>query len=232
MAGRLFKDKTQDEQAQTLSVFMPSGKAFMAAQIDDSKLRALINGLAVEQWRSENLMNDITYEHQIDQTTLLIEEWERALGIPDQCFKTDGMLEVRRQQVIAKLAAGIQTAEDFIAFALRLGYTIKTTPGRDLGLFPFTGKFPIMFFDRPQTARYYMRITLVTEVYPNVFPLGFPLPFGPQFGASLTCLLYKLIPANVSLLFDFEIEDQGYIISEDGLSPLETEDELYILSPE
>jgi len=232
MAGRLFLDKTAEQQAETLKAFLPGGRPFFAAGMDGTKLAALMHGLAVETWRAENLMNDITYEHQIDQTTLLIEEWEKALGIPDECFTTTVSLEQRRKQVIAKLAASIQTAEDFVAFASFLGYDITTIPGRDLGLFPFERKFPIMFFDKPVSARYYMLVTIYLDYLPNVFPLNFPLPFGPEFAEGITCLLNKLIPVNVSLLFAYELYDRASFISEPGFDYLVTEDGLDFISPE
>lgn len=216
MAGRLFTNKTTEQQADTLAAFMPGGRPFFAGRMEGTKLRSLFLGLAVETARVEGLLNEITYEHQIDQTTLLIEEWEAALGIPDSCFGIDVPLEQRRKQVIYKLGAGIQTEADFVEFASYLGYDIEVTPGRDIGFFPFTLKFPIQFYDYPQTARFYMHVTIYSDEFPNVFPLEYPIVFGPGLETAIVCLLHHIIPVNVSLTYEFSLVNQGALITESG----------------
>lgn len=227
MAGKLFKSRTVEEQASSLASFMPGGRPFLAARIDGTKLRALLLGLAQELYRADNSLNDITYEHQIDQTTYLIEEWESALGIPGACIPVADTLAERRTNVLLKLKAhGVQTAQDFIDLMGFLGYTITITPGADIGLFALP--FPARFFDRPQTARFTMFVNIITLEFPNVFPLDFPIAFANNIFAMLECLLDKLRPANVQLSIAYELPNADAFITESGKAYINAENGLII----
>jgi uncharacterized protein YmfQ (DUF2313 family) len=58
----------------------------------------------------------------------LLPEWELTLGLPDPCAGEAPSVQVRRQQVAARLSsAGGQSAAYYIGFAQRLGYGITVT---------------------------------------------------------------------------------------------------------
>lgn len=230
MVGRLFRDKSIEQQTTSLASFMPGGRPFLAARLPDTKLRSMLMGLAVELYRVDNLLNDITYEHEIGQTTLLIEEWERALGIPDHCFDTSGTIEQRRTNVLVKLAAmGVQSEQDFVDLATLLGFTVEIIAGAERGLFPFISGFPLYLFDHRATARFTMFVRITTENFPNVFTYTFPIVFGDTAQSVIECLFNQLKPANVEVRFEYTLPDifgiiieteSGYILSEAGDSLL------------
>lgn len=225
-AGRLFKPKSVEDQTDSLASFMPGGRPFLAARIDQTNLRKLLYGLAFELYRVENTLNDITYEHQIDKTTGLIDQWESALGIPWSCFGNTGTIEERRSNVLLKLKMhGIQTEQDFKDLAALLGYVIDIQHGSDRGIFPFREGFPIYFFDSSMTARFTQIINIYTINLPNVFPLDFPINFDGDSSRILECLFNKLIPTSVKTIFHYELPAEGaliteslsyYIVAEDG----------------
>ncbi len=58
----------------------------------------------------------------------LLPEWELTLGLPDPCAGEAPSVQVRRQQVAARLSnAGGQSAAYYIGLAKRLGYGITVT---------------------------------------------------------------------------------------------------------
>lgn len=206
MAGRLFKTKTQLEHSTTLASFLPNGRPFLAKGIPQTNLYKLIYGLAAECARAENLLNDITYEHEIGQTTLLIEEWESALGIPDDCFPKATTLAERRRNVLLKLGGlGLQTAKDFIDLAAVFGVTITIDVGRCYGMFPYNCAFPITFMDSPQTARFTWRVNMWNITPPCIFPFVnlFPICFSSGASNIIECFFNKLRPSNTILTFRY-----------------------------
>ena len=233
MAKKLFKDKTSSEATDSLVSFMPGGRPFLAARLPATKLRKLLVGLAGEILRVDGTLNEMTSEHDINTTTLLIEEWERALGIPDSCFSTDVDLPTRRLQVLVKLAKmGLQTEQDYIDLAALFGYTIETTAGADRGLFPFKLKFPTFFFDSPQSARYTLIITFITLESPNRFALDFAIDFTGDLSNVVRCLFNKLVPSNVDVVYEYRLPDETAYITEDGSYYLTTEaDEILEIEP-
>lgn len=223
MAGRLFKAKTTEEQTTSLAAFLPGGRPFLAAKLSSSTLRTLLVGLGTELSRMEGILNDITYEHQIDQTTSLISQWEAALGIPDGCFSVASSLSDRIRNVSVKLGhMSLQTAQDYIDLGALLGYTVRITAGADRGIFPLA--FPAYVFDSPQTARFLMIVTVETVAIPNVFPLSFQITFSNGFNTIIECVLKHLVPANVQLSFEYTLPDLGAFIDEYGFYYLGTED--------
>lgn len=204
MVGRLFKTKTVEQQTETLASFLPGGKPFLAKRLPQTTLYKLLYGLAVETARAEGLLNDLTYEHEIGQTSLLISRWEAALGIPDDCFSIEGSLEQRRKNVLLKLGGlGLQTEADFIDLAAVFGMQITIEKGAAYSFFPFNTLFPIEFVDCPATARFTWRIRLSSVTPACIFPFNnlFPVCFSDGFGTIVECFFNKLKPANTDLIF-------------------------------
>lgn len=225
MAKDLIRTKSVEDSTDSLVSFLPGGRPFLAARLSNTKLRSLLTGLATELLRVDGTTNEIGREHDITATTQLIEEWERALGIPDSCFSGTGDLATRREHVRIKLAAmGLQSEQDFIDLAALFGYTVQITAGADRGLFPFILAFPIFFFAAPQDARYTQIVTIATTDTPNVFALDFPIRFGSSITNIIQCLMSKLVPANVNLVFEYTLPDEEALITESGLFYLGTED--------
>ena len=228
MAGKLFRSKSVEDQTTSLASFMPGGRAFLASRIPSSTLRTMLVGLATELYRADNVLNEITYEHQIDTTTSLIEEWESALGIPDHCFVVADTLAERRDNIIIKLrASGVQSEQDFIDLAELLGFTVYITAGADRGVFPLG--FPAYVFDRPQSARFLMITTVETLAIPLTFAYDFPIRFGTGLDGVLECLFRIVKPANVELAFEYTLPDEGAFITEDGFYYLALEDDSLLL---
>jgi len=195
----LFKQHSVEDHADSIAAYLPSGELFKSARITDSNFRKLLLGISHELFTAEGYLITAAKEYDIRTTTLFIQEWESALGIPDDCFKGDGTIVERRAHVLIKLIArGTQTAEDFIEMGNLLGLNLVVNAGIDLMRFPFT--FPIFFFDNEKHARFSIVITDVSGVG-SVFPLILPFTLGETTATKLICFLKKLKPANVELFY-------------------------------
>ena len=195
---KLFEVKTQDEMTDSLAAFMPGGRVFAAKGEADSTLRKYLNGLSKELFRIDEQMNLMSEDHDINLTVNFLEQWESAVGIPDDCFDTSGTIEERRFNVLAKLAKmNLTTEQDFIDLASLYGINITITQGAIAGIFPMT--FPITFFASAKEARFTMIVTFDTTL--ETFPLTFPITFGESTIGTIKCLFNKSKPANVQIVY-------------------------------
>ncbi len=199
MGTSLFEKHTKTEQAQSLANYLPGGQFFIAKNVQDTNFRRLLQGFSTELQRNEEILIDTSVEHDIECTTQLIGEWEKSLGIPDDCYPGTGDIEERRTHVIAKLALmNVATREDFEFLAAFLGFTVTIESAREafgLGL-----PSPLPFSLLSNVAA---RFTWVVRGE-NIAIVGLPLnlPFELRKSETLLqCVFNKLKPANTLILF-------------------------------
>jgi uncharacterized protein YmfQ (DUF2313 family) len=193
--------RTVAEQTQTLADYLPNGKLFAPKNLSNSNFRALLTGLAGEIFRAEQ--NLATYKEEINpaETTLFLDEWEAALGIPDSCFLGTGTVSERRRDVLIKLASlGVQTLDDFEVLATTFGLTATLQPLSPYATFPMT--FPLYFVSTEREARFTLLVRFSATTV-SVFPLTFPFTFGAAEYAIIQCLFNKLKPSNVNILYEY-----------------------------
>lgn len=92
-----------------------------------SDFEALVEGLAQEPCRIEERGFAFLDEMDPNTTFELLEDWERLLGIPDECTPEDRELGIseRRLRVLQKLTTGGGQSQAFyILIAQQLGYDI------------------------------------------------------------------------------------------------------------
>lgn len=181
-----------EEHTNALADFLPNGPLFEAKKISDSNFRKLLRGFASELFTAEGYIKTFDEEYSPLVTVLFIEEWERALGIPDACFKADGDIDERRTHILTKLASlGIQTHADYVALGLIFGKTISVEALDEAATPPVTVTYP--------DARFTLVITGAQIV------AGFPpydVPFTPEAsGSTLQCLFDSLIPSNCKVIY-------------------------------
>lgn len=180
------------EQAQSLANYMPGGKVWSAKAIAGTVIRGILDGLGVELWRTESVIETFVQEIIPDETQAYLDEWESMLGIPDDVFKNPRTDAIRLRDINIKLAAlGIQTAEDFVELALdRFGITVTVTGGNAT---------PGDFGSAKEATH-----TIVVEYInpePNYFPLDFPIVFGSTDLGIMRLLFEKVKPATCNILF-------------------------------
>lgn len=115
-----------EQYREQVNLLLPPGRAW--AKAPDSILQRLLRALSESLYRVETRSDDLYRETNPEQTYELLERWERALGLPDNCT-VQGSLTVyeRRRAVVSKLVhAGGQSRPYFIALAASLGYPDAT----------------------------------------------------------------------------------------------------------
>lgn len=191
--------KTLEEHANALSAYLPNGRTFEAKNIDGSNLRDLLVGLAEELKRVQENIGLLESEYLPDKTVLFLDEWEKAVGIPDTCFTGAGTADERRRDILIKFASlGVQTLDDFVALADAFGVAVSLVAGYDVITFPLT--FPVMMFNSETDARFTIIVNF-TDPDTSRFPLVFPVVFGTKEIAILECLFNKVKPANCQIIF-------------------------------
>lgn len=191
---------TKEQHADALARFSPPGELFAAKFIASTTYRQLLTGLACEFQNAEGYVKLLQDEFIPDNTIAFIEEWEKALGIPDDCFDAKGTIAERRRDILAKLASlGVQTAQDFEDLALLFGFVVNVTQGEEfINNFPYI--FPITFPTSAEEARFIIVVEF-TPVTTETFPYTFPLTFSGGTIPILECLFNKLKPANCQVIF-------------------------------
>lgn len=188
-----------DRHTQALADYLPNGRLFEAKNIGDSNFRQLLRGIAGELFTAQGYLKTLDQEYIPDQTVLFLDEWERALGIPGDCFSGTGSNDERRRDILVKLASlGIQTEEDFVMLAEMFGVAVTVTPGLDEIQFPLI--FPVLMFSTKSEARFSIVVEF-TVLDTSRFPLVFPFQFGDDAIAILECLFNKLKPSNCNIIF-------------------------------
>lgn len=195
-----FRPNDIETNAQIFADLLPKGEVFLAKNIYDSNLRKLLRGLSGEMYRVQDKTYEIAFEYVIENTTKLIEEWEKSVGIPDECFSTNVDIELRRKQVIAKLGKmNIQVAEDYIKLAAFFGYNIKinTNLYEDQSRFPL--KFPIKL-NSLKNFKFTIEIEFLNVPPVNNFPLYFPIKFTTSYN-FMVCLFERIKEANIKIIY-------------------------------
>lgn len=195
----LFQRRDIEAYTDSLADYLPGGELFISKSVQDSNFRKLLRGMAWELFRANGLLRDYSCEVLPDQTEKFLNEWESALGIPDDCFTGTGSVTERRRDILTKLAAlGVQTPEDFVELAAIFGVTVTVTPGVEEIQFPLV--FPVLMFNTNKEARFTIVVEF-TVLDTSRFPLTFPIQFGDDVIAILECLFNKLKPANCQIIF-------------------------------
>lgn len=195
----LFKRRDLDQYTNSLADYLPGGRLFASKAVNGSNFRKLLRGMSGELFRSNGLLKEYSEQIIPDQTVKFIEEWESTLDIPDGCFLGTGSIDVRRRDILTKLAAlGVQTAQDFIDLAAIFGVTVTIVPGPTPQFFPFT--FPFVLSGSPKEIRFTIFVEFTVEE-DSRFPLRFPFIFGDELIAILECIFNRLRPANCNVVF-------------------------------
>lgn len=193
----IFPRRTLDEYTDSLAAYLPGGKLFGARSIQDSNFRKLLHGMAGELYRVNGSLNDYASEITPDTTTRFIDEWESALGIPDDCFTGSGTIDERRRDVLTKLAGlGVQTVDDFEALGLVFGKTITVKQLSSDSLPAYSVPFNPIGLPEARFVIIVEGVNLVTNTPPYSVPFDL---FDSE--SILECVFKHLKPANCDVVF-------------------------------
>lgn len=200
---------TDTEHVTALAANLPSGRIWLPKYRPGSNLFRLLLGLAPTFRRMDEKIQRFISQSYPPETVDFLEEWEVALGLPDDCLPIAADVATRQRNILIKLIllGGVQTEQDFVDVAALFGLVVAVNSGiehvvvADGGyeLFGPAMNIPADFADVKQ-ARYTM---VVVETLPDgaTFPYDFPIPFATAEQQEMRCLFEKLAPANVDVVF-------------------------------
>lgn len=111
---------------EMLLALLPPGRAWNRQP--DSVLAKLFEALGVELAQVEQRGEELIAECDPRTTAELLTDWERMLGLPDECTGPLDSLTLRRNAILIRLAEiGGQSISYFVALAARLGIPITIT---------------------------------------------------------------------------------------------------------
>lgn len=193
------------QETGSLAAYFPSGNAWAAKDIPGTVFRLFLEGIASEFGRGALLDEEIRSGIIPDRTTMFIDEWERALGIPDDCFEGRGTDEERRLDIVTKLASlGVQTAEDFVELAAIQGVECTISQNVPLGTFTYTFEAAdggLTFGLSEREIKFTIVVTFLNLPLGVTFPYQFPMPFLTRNVSIVQCLFEKLKPANCAIQY-------------------------------
>ena len=197
------KERNQDEQANVLAQYLPNDPMWNDKNADGTPLRKILLGLAAQWLELRATGNQTVEEYDIRKTTLLLEEWEKTVGIPDCCLTINNKtLEQRRTNVLLKLAGiNATTAKQFKTIAMILGYDIDVNAGKESPYSTFPMTLPFILMD-PTDAIFSIVVTINDPVSTGGFPLTLPFTLASGATEILSCLFDKLKPANSLIFFN------------------------------
>ncbi|MCK5127652.1 MAG: DUF2313 domain-containing protein [candidate division Zixibacteria bacterium] len=195
----MIKKFSLEDHTSALADYLPNGRLFEAKGISDSNFRQLLRGLSGELFNAQGYLKTLDEEYIPDLTNLFLDEWEQALGIPDECFSGTGSNDDRRRGILVKLAAlGVQTAQEFEDLGELFGVDVNVSPGIEAASFALS--FPIIFSNSPADSRHIIVVDFPIPVG-GFFIYNFPISFGESSQFILKCLFSKLRPANCKIIF-------------------------------
>ena len=107
---------------------MPPGQLY--TQRPDSVLQQVLNGLAAELDRIECRVLDLPRQLDPSEGEASLSDWERVLGLPDECSASSTTADARRRAVLGRLLSGGSLSRQFyINLARSLGYEIGIEEG-------------------------------------------------------------------------------------------------------
>jgi uncharacterized protein YmfQ (DUF2313 family) len=111
---------------EQLVLLQPPGAAL--PRDPDTDWGRLLQGLALEFERVEERSDSLIRESDPRSTLELLQDWERAYGLPDACAAGGYTIQERRAALVARVTdIGRQDADYYRALAAELGYDVDVT---------------------------------------------------------------------------------------------------------
>lgn len=198
--------RSGDDYADAFARLFPTGPAWPIEEdtVFQKVIRALAQVFGYVDGRAGVLLQ---VESDPRRTYELLDDWERAFGLPDPCVPKPLTLPERRIALVNKMTTlGGQSRAFFIALAATLGYSITITEFSpfQFGVSGFGG--PRGAFD-PPSSRFYWRVS-VPDPRHTRFRFGVS-SFGRNSFLEITraedleCVITRWKPAHTILQFDY-----------------------------
>lgn len=197
---------TAAQHLQALQALLPPGSAWTRAE--GAQLTALLAAWAEEFARLEARADQLVEEMDPRTALELLPDWERALGLPDECSPLAEGIPARREAATAKLTAeGGQRPADFIALAAGIGFTVAI---EEFSSFDAGDDAGMDLNGDPWRLTWRVRLDGLNELAFTEFVAG-SLAGEPLLNwgaADLECIIERAAPAHTVVLFAYPAEPE------------------------
>lgn len=207
-----------------LQKHLPQGVAWEAFRIAGKRAYRWFSAVAEAYEDAWEALCRLATELDPRTTEQMISEWERAVSLPDPCLPKYQTLEERRKWVMWRLdKRRWSTAADWIELAALFGVKIAVTPGwlvQKPALYPAV--YPKRYDLFPKLGRFRVYINVIDGAcrgYPYggaTGGAGYPIPYGCSDADydAFKCLIERVKPANVIIIWDAPLEMYGLCVAE------------------
>lgn len=206
-----------EKYKQLLVNLLPRGKLWQPKE--QPIFKKLLDSFAAELCRVEERGRDLLREADPRQALELLEDFERLLGLPDECSPEGPSLQERRDQILRSLTNVGGLSKEFYEFiGLQLGFVITVENrvnfivGRGTVGQPLSNYFNRTFVvgDTVGTQlkeigwRYYFNVEMPATAA-NIFVVGDTVgnPLVEFSNPLIECTMRKLKPAHSAVTFTF-----------------------------
>lgn len=204
---KFIPERTDDEQQRISANYMPSGDAMIAKNIPTKNMFKQIRGLSKTFGRLEATINDFLSGIIITESSSMVDEWEKCLGIPDESFIDPNTDEERRRYCVFKLSSESMATKAELEWLLGVyGISCTVYPG----LYFYNNYDPrVGLFSSIKEARF----TIVfgvdlsasdAEVTAGSFPWTFPHTFAQNRISIAQLFMREIIQANINARWFFD----------------------------
>jgi hypothetical protein len=187
-----FAQPTIAETVVQYSDHLPTGEVWGAKLVEGTVINDVIFGAAKPFNITQGRISDLADDFNINQTAELISDWETSVGLPDDCFGIVNDISERRALVRERFArVPVVTLAEQQAFVdtIFIGVSVTLIPGEE-----YEG------FDDEFDARFILVVEIGAQL--PLFEFDFEILFtGGANTDALECLLRKIVPANVVIVF-------------------------------
>lgn len=180
------------DSGQALVNLLPTGTAYEAVNIDDSNVRKLLRAISKEFSRLEAEVYAFASQFIPSKNMRFVEDWERFLGIPDNCIPILDSYAARAANVFLKFGfLNFFTEADYFTAAEILGIEIITFERPSFGtinIYITGGSIENKFTAPPPEGA----ITFTAHGLPN--PIG-AFQFGSPQAGIFACIAKTYSPA-------------------------------------
>lgn len=194
--------RTAADYHQQLLALLPPGPAWALEY--QPGLHALLQALAPELARIDARAQQLLNESFLDGFHELLPDWERVLGLPDECLGASGTVAERKAMVRLRLVeVGGQRPAYYVQLAVRMGYPNA-----------WVQEFRAPRFGRSRFGRDHFGTWAAQFMW--VLHAGDPLAGGSRFGGSvwgerfgsnpsnsLVCVIRRAAPAHTLEFVEF-----------------------------
>ena len=189
----------KERYKQLLINLLPMGRLW--DPVNQPTLDSLLSSLADEFCRIDERVDVMLKEADPRTSSELLEDWERLVGLPDECTPLSPTDDGRSNQVVQKYTnVGGISAATYTFIAEQLGVSVKVKD-----IFPFYTGFARVGERLTNDFEFSFRIGDRVESPLRRYGWRFWFEVNlPRGHAVLECVLRKLKPAHVGILFYYE----------------------------